>query len=326
MTLHVNYRHDATASEHHALMAQLVGQHDTAYAKRKRHSSGQPQELDSIKNVTRMLGMGARADALISGSAALSSPMAAAAACAARVAVERAPVALTGRYCKESRSLPQSPWLIDGSRKAAGSVAECMTEVLVGAYGATEGVFHSAGREDVDVRMLGTGRPFMIELLCARTPYHSPEAIEAMAAKINQCGIVRVDGLRECDHAAMGEMMKQGEEAHRKDYRCVVHLSRRVTAADLALLNGTTELVCQQLTPLRVLHRRTLMTRERTVHRMAAVRLSPRFLQLDLTTQAGTYVKEFVHGDLGRTVPNVGSLLGCEADIMQLDVTGLHEK
>ena len=34
-------------------------------------------------------------------------------------------------------------------------------------------------------------------------------------------------------------------------------------------------------------------------------------------------MKEFVHGDLGRTVPNVGSILGCRADILQLDVLGL---
>ena len=48
-------------------------------------------------------------------------------------------------------------------------------------------------------------------------------------------------------------------------------------------------------------------------------------LQLDLCTQAGTYVKEFVHSDFGRTHPSVGSLLGCEADILQLDVLGLRE-
>lgn len=42
--------------------------------------------------------------------------------------------------------------------------------------------------------------------------------------------------------------------------------------------------------------------------------------QLHLTTQAGTYIKEFVHGDLGRTVPNLGEILGCEVDILALDV------
>ena len=41
---------------------------------------------------------------------------------------------------------------------------------------------------------------------------------------------------------------------------------------------------------------------------------------LALTTSAGTYVKEFVHGDLGRTRPSVRDLLGCAADIVQLDV------
>lgn len=45
-----------------------------------------------------------------------------------------------------------------------------------------------------------------------------------------------------------------------------------------------------------------------------------------LLASAGTYIKEFVHGDLERTVPNVGMLLGAEADIIQLDVLKLYEK
>ena len=51
-----------------------------------------------------------------------------------------------------------------------------------------------------------------------------------------------------------------------------------------------------------------------------------RSVQLDLVTQAGTYVKEFCHGDFGRTVPSVGSLLGCSADILQLDVLDLQDE
>ena len=41
---------------------------------------------------------------------------------------------------------------------------------------------------------------------------------------------------------------------------------------------------------------------------------------LTLATQAGTYVKEFVHGDFGRTEPNVAQILGCDVDIIALDV------
>jgi tRNA U54 and U55 pseudouridine synthase Pus10 len=36
--------------------------------------------------------------------------------------------------------------------------------------------------------------------------------------------------------------------------------------------------------------------------------------------------RRFVHGDFGRTLPSIGSLLGCEADILQLDVMGLLEQ
>lgn len=33
-----------------------------------------------------------------------------------------------------------------------------------------------------------------------------------------------------------------------------------------------------------------------------------------------SYVKEFVHGDFGRTVPSLGTLLDTSADILELDV------
>lgn len=51
---------------------------------------------------------------------------------------------------------------------------------------------------------------------------------------------------------------------------------------------------------------------------------SSRWFVLHLRTSAGMYVKEFVHGDFGRTVPSVGSLLGCDADLLLLDVMDVH--
>lgn len=102
------------------------------------------------------------------------------------------------------------------------------------------------------------------------------------------------------------------------------------TAAVVGAPNGRTTLpwepatgalVLAQSTPLRVLHRRTSAVRPRRIYACSVVRvLTPRVAVLDVTTQAVTYVKEFVHGDWGRTAPSVGSLLGCEADILQLDV------
>lgn len=35
-------------------------------------------------------------------------------------------------------------------------------------------------------------------------------------------------------------------------------------------------------------------------------------------------VKEFVHGDLGRTIPSVASILGGKTDILELDCEGIQ--
>jgi tRNA pseudouridine synthase 10 len=93
----------------------------------------------------------------------------------------------------------------------------------------------------------------------------------------------------------------------------------------LAHLNQLKDLQLHQKTPLRVLHRRTLMTRMKVIHRAKIELISERVGVLLVLASAGTYIKEFVHGDLGRTVPSVGTLTGVDCDILQLDVVGLYE-
>ena len=46
-------------------------------------------------------------------------------------------------------------------------------------------------------------------------------------------------------------------------------------------------------------------------------------VQVILYLIKGTYIKEFVHGDVERTLPNFGSLIGKKVDILQLDVGSL---
>ena len=117
-----------------------------------------------------------------------------------------------------------------------------------------------------------------------------------------------------------------GAESKRKTYACLVELSRPCTDADLAALNAVRDLRVLQQTPVRVLHRRTQMVREKVVHWMRAERVSRRCLTLRMSTSAGAYVKEIVHGDRGRTSPSVAGLLSGQddgdvrADILQLDV------
>ena len=46
--------------------------------------------------------------------------------------------------------------------------------------------------------------------------------------------------------------------------------------------------------------------------------------QMDVRVESGTYVKELVHSDEGRTVPSVAGLLELPCEVIWLDVNDVH--
>eukprot|EP00750_Incisomonas_marina_P030989 INCI7690.7.p1 GENE.INCI7690.7~~INCI7690.7.p1 ORF type:complete len:554 (-),score=74.43 INCI7690.7:39-1454(-) len=247
---------------------------------------------------------------------------------AVNIRVFREPVLVFGRYIKCSRRLSQTPWVINGQRKGISSVEEALAGPILDQFRPTTFKFHSAGREDFNVRMCGNGRPFILELIDAtigdldRTAYAKLERHMNNADECPTATLVRVNSLRPA--TIEFDQLKEGAETKRKSYSCVVWVSKALQGpADLAGLDATKELIVIQTTPIRVAHRRSLMERPKVIHSMTTTYLNPHFFILELVAAAGTYIKEFVHSDRGRTTPSVGSLLGCQADILQLDVNHL---
>lgn len=114
--------------------------------------------------------------------------------------------------------------------------------------------------------------------------------------------------------------MKEGEEDKTKSYTALVWSQKPLQKEDITFIDDIKELTINQKTPLRVLHRRALAVRKRMIHNMSTRFVDPHHFYLGLKTQAGTYIKEFVHGDFGRTKPNLCQLLKTDADILELDV------
>ena len=239
-------------------------------------------------------------------------------------------VHIGGRYRKLIRTMPQSPWTVDGKTVGHSSVTEELKKMIIGSnLGIAEDeedlTFVSAGREDIDVRMLGSGRPFALVIQNSKLWPPTDEECMLMEKTINEskCG-VEVGNLRVLSSDEM-KVLKQGESEKDKVYSAVCWLPRSVTDDDLEKLNGITEpITIHQRTPVRVLHRRANLERSRLVSEIRAERLTgqDRYFSLKMQTQAGAYVKEFVHGDFGRTKPNVRELLRChEVEIVALDVT-----
>ncbi|GFS36016.1 pseudouridine synthase family protein [Actinidia rufa] len=226
--------------------------------------------------------------------------------CRLTLLCHRNPVYIGGRYLKYSRNVSQTRWIIDDERMGEASVEEIIGSNILPIFHGDNYKFHAAGREDIDVRMLGSGRPFLLEIQNAR---HVPSEV-----KVKNVKVVGSQGW---------SLMREGEAEKQKQYAALVWISRPLEDDDLKTLSSLEDMPILQKTPIRVLHRRSPLEREKIIHWMRIERIagSSQYCLLHLCTQAGTYVKEFVHGDLGRTHPSVGSLLGCRAEILLLDVT-----
>ncbi|XP_013212590.2 tRNA pseudouridine synthase Pus10 isoform X1 [Ictidomys tridecemlineatus] len=229
-------------------------------------------------------------------------------------------VFVAGRYNKYSRNLPQTPWIIDGERKLESSVEELISDHLLTVFKAESFNFSSSGREDVDVRTLGNGRPFAIELVNPHRVHFTSQEIKELQQKINKSSNkIQVRDLQLVSREAIGHM-KEGEEEKTKTYSALIWTNKVIQKKDIEFLNDIKDLKIEQKTPLRVLHRRPLALRTRVIHSMETHYVDEHHFRLYLKTQAGTYIKEFVHGDFGRTRPNIGSLMNVTADILELDV------
>ncbi|XP_059484794.1 tRNA pseudouridine synthase Pus10 [Neocloeon triangulifer] len=229
---------------------------------------------------------------------------------------------IAGRYNKFSRFLSQTPWLVEGERRMDGSVQELISTALETVCSSRNSKFVASGREDVDVRTLGRGRPFAVELPDPRKTFLNPRELLSLQKEINKGGVGLIH-VRDLQRIAKEEMnqLKMGEESKSKSYEAFcVCLEGKLDPEKLSSLANIKNLVLMQKTPIRVLHRRPLATRSRTVIQMSAKMVDDKHFKLCLETQAGTYVKEFVHGDFGRTLPNLCTLLGASVDILALDV------
>eukprot|EP00899_Mesostigma_viride_P020989 jgi/Mesvir1/28892/Mv17985-RA.3 len=255
--------------------------------------------------------------------------------CGMTMTCQRDPVFVGGRYRKLMRGLPHSKWTWEDDEDVAedvrelGSVEEIIASVLVPAFRADGYKFGSSGREDIDVRMMGRGRPFLIEIVNARgVPGAScfPELEAAINALERAEGAVEVTHVQVVGKETCALIRDVGAAEKKKLYTAVVWSARPLSAEDVEKINACKDLMINQNTPIRVLHRRSPLVRPRLIHSMGAclVENNRHYLVLDLCTQAGTYVKEFIHGDLGRTSPNLGTLLQCETDILQLDVSDIE--
>lgn len=248
------------------------------------------------------------------------------------VELEISPLFVYGRYRKLARGVPQTRWpcrrckgkgcdRCDGKGKMyETSVEEVVADAVMPQTGGTGHALHGMGREDVDALMLGNGRPFVFEV---SRPARRTVDLAAVADAVNRSGIAEVEGLRP---SSREEVVALKEDRAEKTYRATVRLAAPVEVGKVK--EGIAALAAArvaQRTPVRVSHRRADRVRHRTVRGMELLRLDGREADVLVTAEAGTYVKELLHGDGGRTEPSLAGILGVACEVLALDVVRIHD-
>ncbi len=239
------------------------------------------------------------------------------------------PLFIYGRYKKFKRGIPQTKWpcrICRGkgcsSCNYTGKMYETSVEELISkkALKLTKGndeSFHGCGREDIDALMLGSGRPFVLEI---KNPKKRTIDLAILTSEINSYTKDRVEisNLRFSDRKEIARI-KNAE--FQKTYYIIIEGEKPIKKEKLKevaqILQGKT---IKQLTPTRVAHRRANKIRERKIYNCELESVEGSIARLTIETQSGTYIKELVSGDSGRTTPNISEMIGIPCKVKELDV------
>jgi len=329
-----------------------------------------------------------------------------------------------GRYRKLARGIPQTKWPCRSCKgrgcercdqtgmQYQSSVQGLIGDPSLGLFGSKEHAFHGMGREDIDVRCLGRGRPFVIEM---KQPVKREVDYDALMKTINETasGQLEVSDMRASNRSEVVRVKDTPAEksytirykiepitqkeldqitqvmeisknnADRNRRRRDHHRGKRrelktepepeidysqLKKAELTALceerglakSGTKNVLIDRLanfkeetlplpsqdyvmeimeklqgctlaqrTPERVAHRRADKIRKRKVLETSnpAIGLDDdgnMYGEFSLRCESGTYVKETVHGDGGRTQPSIASLVKAKCTVEWLDVADIH--
>jgi len=251
----------------------------------------------------------------------------------ADVSLNIAPIFIYGRYNKLSREIPQTIWPCracrgkgcprcgNAGKMYATSVQEIIGDTAVEISGGKEHFLHGMGREDIDALMLGTGRPFVLEISEPRIRNIDLKELERRA---NLSDLAKFSGL---EFTTRDAVRRTKDLTPTKTYAVKVRTEGKVNKERVNEVARTFRNLCiDQRTPARVEHRRADLVRKREIFWVEADWIDEHTFALTLETESGTYVKEFVSGDGGRSKPNFSEVLGVRCHVETLDVLAINDQ
>ena len=251
-----------------------------------------------------------------------------------KVRIQINPLYIEGKYNKLQIGIPQTKWPCTKckgrgceecnftGKQYPESVEELISEHVLKLTKGKEAKFHGAGREDIDVLMLGSGRPFVLEIKEPKIRKLDWESVEADVNEMNE-GKTSYHNLHLCKRNRKAEIKQSSPDTY-KVYNAIVECDEKYDVSKLDELPKLDEI--HQQTPLRVLRRRADKVRVKHVKELSYEIIDDTHFSIRIKTEGGLYIKELISGDEGRSQPNISEILGVKAICEQLDVIEVSEK
>jgi tRNA pseudouridine synthase 10 len=185
-------------------------------------------------------------------------------------------------------------------------------------------VLHGAGREDIDALMLGTGRPFVLEIV---EPKVRTIDLCELEKNTNQYGKGKID-VSEYRWSSKNELrdLKSSAERTVKKYKALITFEEPISEKKIKEIEEFFKnRPINQRTPQRVSHRRADLIRKKTAFSVQCSRINETHIEAIITCDGGCYVKELISGDNNRTKPSIAEVIGLEAKCKELDVIEIQD-
>ncbi|WP_048191874.1 tRNA pseudouridine(54/55) synthase Pus10 [Methanobacterium sp. SMA-27] len=249
-----------------------------------------------------------------------------------KVDIQINPIFIESRYRKLIRGIPQTKWPCNkckgkGCEKCnytgkmyAETVEELISEDAIKAAKGVGAKFHGAGREDIDVKMLGKGRTFVLEI---KEPKIRDIDLKKLVETVNKHAMGKVE-ISEMKFVAKNRraVIKESSRDTYKIYKATVALENEV---DNSLLDSLKSMkIINQRTPIRVSHRRADKIRTREIRQLEYIKVDSKLLELVIECEGGLYIKELISSDENRSQPSVAGMLKTGARCVQLDVLDVN--
>lgn len=238
------------------------------------------------------------------------------------VKMDRPSLILYGYYWKLGRMISQNIWIGKDGRRRYELAIEDVVKHVGDVINAKNYKLHIGGREDADVRILGSGKPIAIEFKVSGKEVDIG-LIERMLNSYTQWLKFKIEMRVNRRFIAR---LKEAVRFSKKMYRAIIYTSTPIDTNTLFKLETVfKDRVVEQRTPARILGHKKDRVRRRKVYHVKILPIAPQVFEALIECDGGLYVKELVSGDGGRTRPSFSEILGCETRCVMLDVLYVHE-